>query len=118
MASRPEPVKRAVELTDFHAPWCIQCALQWAELEKLRVAAPGAFTIRRVDVEREPDVARAWGVRQIPTLIALKDDREMERWVGTLEPHELRLLAEKFCGAEPIDERMIENLDNGRQGLQ
>ncbi|MCC6144422.1 MAG: thioredoxin family protein [Candidatus Hydrogenedentes bacterium] len=95
MASTPETP--GIGLIDFYAPWCVQCALQWEEIEKLRQELAVAVPVRRVNVDRELDAVCAWRIQRIPTLVVLADAREIARYVGTQEPYELRKLMEQLA---------------------
>jgi thioredoxin len=54
------------------------------------------LTVRRVDVDRRPDLAKRFGISEIPTLVLVKDHRVVDRLEGRssaptiermLEPH-------------------------------
>ena len=60
----------------FSARWCPSCVAM-----KPALAAAGAgFEV--VDVDAEPEVARAYGVSAVPTLVRLVDQRETARSSG------------------------------------
>lgn len=58
----------------FHATWCKPCkkmASQWKRVEK------AGYTVRYVDIDKEPELAKKWGVTGVPTTIAAR-----QRFVG------------------------------------
>jgi thioredoxin 1 len=46
--------------------------------------------VEKVDVDKLPDLAQAYNVRSVPTVVILKDGREVNRFVG-VKPQSLIL---------------------------
>ncbi len=80
-------------LIDFYADWCGPCRLLAPVIEEIAEEAEG-FLVGKVNVDKAPRLAEAFSVMSIPTVIALKDGREVARLVG-VRPKEaiLSLLA-------------------------
>ena len=74
--SHPTPV-----LVDFYADWCGPCQRMSAVLDEVSAARP-ALPVGKVNVDAEPDLARAYVVRSIPTLLLLKNGEVTDRWTG------------------------------------
>ena len=68
-------------LVDFYAEWCAPCQKMSAVLEEVSAARP-AMPVGKVNVDEEPDLANAYVVRSIPTLLLLKNGEITDRWTG------------------------------------
>lgn len=75
-------VSSGVSLVDFWAPWCPPCKMQGPIVEKLAESLDGKATIAKVNVDEEGQSAAKFGVSSIPTLVILKDGKEVKRFVG------------------------------------
>ena len=70
-------------LLDFYATWCGPCKLLSPVLDRL-AAEHEEFVVAKVNVDEAADLASAFGVASIPTLVVLKNGREVARNVGVL----------------------------------
>ena len=68
-------------LLDFRAKWCIPCRKIAATLEKIAKERPD-IKICTVDIDEQPELASAFNVMSIPTLIVYKDGKSINRVVG------------------------------------
>lgn len=68
-------------LVDFYAEWCAPCRKMSAVLDEFSAARP-AVPVGKVNVDEEPDLANAYVVRSIPTLLLLKNGEITDRWTG------------------------------------
>ena len=69
-------------LVDFWAAWCGPCKMLAPTIEKLAEHYDGKVVVGKVDVDDEPELAQRFGVMSIPTLVVLKDGKEVARTVG------------------------------------
>ena len=76
-------------LIDFWATWCGPCMRQGPIVEEL--AAEG-YTVGKVNVDEQPELARQFGVMSIPTLVVIKDGKEAKRLVGLTPKDTLKAL--------------------------
>ncbi len=85
------PVSNANQTSDFvvfsfTAQWCEPCKEMNKTIEQL---SEQGWLIRQVDVDSEKDLVQRWQVTQLPTLIILKDGRELDRVTGKMSFTEL-----------------------------
>lgn len=67
---------------DFWATWCGPCKRLAPIIEEVAKAYDGRAIVGKCDVEEDEDLAMRFGVRNIPTVVFLKDGQEVDRSVG------------------------------------
>jgi len=83
-----------VVLTDFYADWCGPCQMLEPTVETL--AAETDATVAKVDVDANQQLAAAYGVQGVPTLILFADGEQVEEVVGLQGEDQLRTLIETY----------------------
>ena len=83
-----------VVLTDFYADWCGPCQMLEPVVERL--AAETDATVAKVDVDVNQQLASAYGVRGVPTLILFADGEQVEEIVGVQGEEQLRSLIGRY----------------------
>lgn len=81
-------------LVDFYADWCAPCKAIAPVVEELAETHAEHLDVRKVDVDRHPELARRFGVRGIPTLILFKDGAAVDTVVGAVGRPALETLIE------------------------
>ena len=69
-------------VVDFWASGCGPCKMLGPVIEELGNEYEGRALVAKVNVDEEPDLARQFGVMSIPTVVYLKDGKEIDRSVG------------------------------------
>jgi putative thioredoxin len=87
-------------LVDFWATWCGPCKSLGPILEKLAAEYHGAFELAKVDVDKEQQLAAAFQIRSVPTVILAKDGQLVDGFPGALPEGQLREFL-KHHGIEP-----------------
>lgn len=87
-------------LVDFWAEWCGPCKTLGPVLEKLAADYHGAFRLAKVDVDKEQQLAAAFQVRSIPTVVLVKDGQPVDGFSGALPEGQLREFLKQH-GIEP-----------------
>lgn len=86
---RSTPVDEGTVLF-FMADWCGPCQSMVPVARSLQTAG---YAIRRIDIDREPELAKKFGVTSLPTFVRVGDSSESRRHVGVATEEELlRLL--------------------------
>ena len=67
---------------DFWAEWCGPCRQIGPALEELSVQFEGRVKIAKVNVDENPQVTAAMGIRGIPALFLVKDGKIVSNKVG------------------------------------
>ncbi len=69
-------------LLDFWAAWCGPCRMLAPVLEELAAEYDGKALIGKVNVDEEGELAAKFGVMSIPTVVLIRDGKEITRSVG------------------------------------
>ncbi len=70
-------------LLDFYADWCGPCRMVSPIVEEIANEKP-EYTVGKINVDGEPELAAKYGVMSIPTLIVMKNGEISEQSVGAL----------------------------------
>ena len=65
-------------LVDFWATWCGPCQMLAPVLEEIAAEVK----VAKVDVDKEPELAMAFGIESIPTVLAFRDGQIVGKSIG------------------------------------
>ena len=71
-------------MVDFWADWCGPCKMLSPVVESIGSQYEGKVLVGKVNVDEEPELARRFGVMNIPTVVFLKNGQEIDRKVGLM----------------------------------
>ncbi len=71
-------------IIDFYADWCQPCKIVAPILEELAVEFDGKINIYKVNTEQEVDLASAFGIRSIPSMLFCPAEGQPQMAVGAL----------------------------------
>lgn len=80
-------------LLDFFASWCGPCRMVSPLVDRIAEEHP-EYLVAKVDVDREPELAQAFKVVSIPTLVVLQNGQEVQRSVGAISKERILKLLE------------------------
>jgi len=71
-------------LIDFYADWCGPCKIVEPILKELAIEYQGKLNIYRVDTQAQPELAAAFGIQSIPSLLFVPLNDRPQMAVGAL----------------------------------
>ena len=74
---------------DFWATWCGPCRILSPTVDELAKEFEGRATVAKCNVDDCEEIAAQFGIRNIPTLVFVKNGSVVDRTVGVLPKQEL-----------------------------
>ncbi len=84
-------------LLDFYAVWCGPCQMVSPLVDEIAEENP-QYLVGKIDVDEEPELAQAFGVMSIPTLVVLKDGQVVNQAVGARPKDQILAMLESAQG--------------------
>lgn len=81
-------------LIDFYADWCGPCKMVAPVLEELSKEYAGKINIYKIDTEAEQELAAAFGIRSIPSLLFIPKEGQPQMSMGALPKENLKEVIE------------------------
>lgn len=83
-------------LVDMWAPWCGPCRTIAPWIEELATEMAGRLRVTKMNIDENPATAARFKVQSIPTLLVLKNGREIDRIVGAQPKTEIARRLERI----------------------
>jgi putative thioredoxin len=93
LGSRETPV-----LVDFWATWCGPCKALGPTLEKLADEMAGAFVLAKVDIDRNQEIAQAFRIQSVPTVVLIAGGQPVDAFAGARSYAEVKEFLERHLG--------------------
>ena len=88
-------------LVDFWAEWCPPCRMIAPSIDALATAYSGRVKVGKLNVDENPVVAQAFGIRSIPTLLVFKGGKVADQQVGAVPQTRIAQMLERQL--EPVE---------------
>lgn len=69
-------------LIDFWAPWCGPCRMMGPVIEELAQDYEGKVKVGKVNVDEESELAQAFQIVSIPTIVLIKNGKIVNKVIG------------------------------------
>ena len=73
------------QLFYLSAPWCQPCKTFSPVMEQVSKN----ISVRKINIDYEPDVVNRFGVSSVPTVILVENEREVRRFTGVKSYNEV-----------------------------
>lgn len=76
-------------LVDFYADWCGPCKMLAPVIETIATEYEGKVKVGKLNVDNAPDTAQKYGIMSIPTLLYIKNGKEVHKSVGVVSKSDI-----------------------------
>lgn len=81
-----------LQLLVFSATWCGPCKAMAPAIDDIAQSYANDLVVAKIDIEASADLAQAFEVRGVPTLITRRGDTVIDRHVGSLTRTRLAMM--------------------------
>jgi thioredoxin 1 len=90
--------KNSLTLIDCWAPWCGPCVALEPAIEELAEEFTGKVFFGKLNVDENPRTAECFQIYSIPTMLVMKDGREVDRIVGLVPKNYIEAILKRHMG--------------------
>ena len=83
-------------IVDFSATWCGPCKMLSPRLDAAVATAGDTVDLAIVDIDENADIADRYGVQAVPTVIAVRDGKVVDKFVGLIDEDKLGAFVENL----------------------
>src|SRR6056297_1133703 len=87
-------------IVDFYADWCGPCKMVAPILEELSAEYDGKIHIYKVDTDKEQELAMAFGIQSIPSILFIPMDEKPQMAAGALPKEQLQQVIKDILKVE------------------
>jgi thioredoxin len=88
---------------DFYADWCQPCKIVSPILEELAEEYKGQINIYKIDTEAEQELAAAFGIRSIPSILFCPKEGQPQMAQGALPKDTLKQAIDEVLLGKKVD---------------
>jgi len=81
--------RQELVLIDFWADWCGPCIMMNKPLQMIAESESNNCTIVKINTVKHKEVAEKYKVKGLPTLLLIKNNKELKRYAGALSYQDL-----------------------------
>ncbi|MBU0488424.1 MAG: thioredoxin [Bacteroidetes bacterium] len=81
-------------MVDFWAEWCGPCRMIAPYIEEIAIEMGDKAVVGKVDVDSNPGIAAKFGIRNIPTVLFIKNGQLVDKKVGSASKAALKQMLE------------------------
>lgn len=83
---------------DFSATWCGPCKQLAPIIEELSNEYEGRISVGKCDIEEADDLTAEYGIRNVPTVIFIKNGQVVDKFVGSKSKGDVQAKFEALLG--------------------
>ena len=96
-------------IVDFWAEWCAPCRMVAPVLEELSKEYEGKINIYKVNTEHEQELASAFGIQSIPSLLFIPVDEQPQMAAGALPKDAFVKIIDEVLKVSPAESEVVKN---------
>lgn len=96
-------------IIDFWAEWCAPCRMVAPVLEELSEEYKGKISIYKVNTENEQELAAAFGIQSIPSLLFIPINDQPQMAAGALPKDTFVQIINDVLKVAPVKNKVAEN---------